>query len=301
MRKLRAYPGVYKCLSEFKPNTILFHGTCAWALRATARYAYDNPGVPLYVDSHEDSNNSGRSFVSRELLHKRFYGPIIRSSLPWIRKILAISTESIDFVTETYGVPRDKLEFYPLGGRPLPDDEYSLRRRRTRKRLGLTDDQIAITHVGKQHPGKKLVETLDAFSEVDERRLRLFVGGSLQDSIRAVAEQRMAADERVTYLGWQDREGLADLLCAADVYVQPGSQSATMQHSLCCRCAVILNDVPAHRVYQTGNGWFVSSRAELVAALREVVTADLAGMQANSFKIAQEMLDYSVLAERILR
>jgi 1,2-diacylglycerol 3-alpha-glucosyltransferase len=105
----------------------------------------------------------------------------------------------------------------------------------------------------------------------------------------------------VTFLGWQTREQIDDLLCAADVYLQPGTQSATMQHSLSCRCAVILDDVPAHEVYQRDNGWFVRSDDELELALRALGAADLPAMQANSYALAKEILDYRVLAERVLR
>jgi len=300
MRKLRMHPGVYERLREFRPETILFHGACGWELRAVARYVRDNPDVLLYIDSHEDKYNSARNFVSRELLHKRFYGPILRSALPATRRVLALSTETLDFVAEAYRVPREALEFYPLGGRVLDDEEYAARRHATRARLGLTEDQIAVIQSGKQTPRKKLIESLDAFAEVDNPRLRLFIAGTLQDSIRDAAQRRIAEDDRARFLGWQDREGLTDLLCAADVYLQPGTQSATMQQSLCCRCAVIIDDVPAHRPYQQENGWFVSDQSALIEALRAVGDADIGKMQRNSRRFAEEKLDYAVLAKRIL-
>jgi len=300
MRKLRIHPGVYEQLRLFRPDTILFHGTCGWELRAAARYVRDNPAVLLYVDSHEDKYNSARNLVSRELLHKRFYGPVLRSALPRIRRVLAFSTEAMDFVETTYGVPRDMLEFFPIGNHPIDDEEYDARRRSTRDRLGLADDQIAIVQSGKQQRRKKLIEALDAFAEVDDPRLRLFIAGSLQEEIREAAEQRIAADERVRFLGWQDREALTDLLCAADVYLQPGTTSATMQHSLCCRCAVILDDIPSHLPYQQQNGWFISGQSSLLAALREIGRANLEAMKANSRRFAEEKLDYAVLAKRVL-
>lgn len=300
MRKLRMHPGVYQQLRAFRPDTILFHGTCGWELRAAARYVRDNPAVLLYVDSHEDKYNSARDPVSRELLHKRFYGPVLRSALPHIQRVLAFSTEAMDFVETTYGVPRDMLEFFPIGNHPIADEEYDARRRATRDKLGLADDQIAIVQSGKQQRRKKLIEALDAFAEVDDPRLRLFIAGSLQEDIREAAEQRIAADERVRFLGWQDREMLTDLLCAADVYLQPGTTSATMQHSLCCRCAVILDDIPSHLPYQQQNGWFISGQSDLLAALREIGRADLEAMKANSRRFAEEKLDYAVLAKRIL-
>jgi 1,2-diacylglycerol 3-alpha-glucosyltransferase len=75
----------------------------------------------------------------------------------------------------------------------------------------------------------------------------------------------------------------------------------TMQHSLCCRCAVVLNDVPAHQVYKGDNGWLLGGSMTLSAVLREVGTADLSAMQRNSYLLACEMLDYRKLSRRILQ
>jgi hypothetical protein len=110
----------------------------------------------------------------------------------------------------------------------------------------------------------------------------------------------ISEDPRVEFLGWRSATELTDLLCAADVYLQPGTQSVTMQHSLCCRCAVILDDVPSHKVYVDGNGWLIGDRAPLEAALAGIAHADLPKMQERSLAIASGMLDYAKLANRIL-
>lgn len=301
MTKLRLNAGVYASLEEFSPDTILFHGTCGWELRTCARYARRHPDVALYVDSHEDWNNSARGFISREFLHRRYYGPILRSALPEIRKILCVTTESIDFVADLYQIPRDILEFFPLGGHPISDEEYSRRRLGAREKHGIADEEILLLQSGKQTRRKKLIESLQAFANCPEPRLRFFIVGVLQDDIREAAEALIANDPRVSYLGWQSPDKLTDLLCAADVYLQPGTQSATMQHSLCCRCAVILDDVPAHEVYNCGNGWLINDTLAISDILGEVCDADLEAMGFASYTIAREMLDYSKLSLRILR
>lgn len=303
VRKLRRHPGVMRLLTEFQPEAILFHGTCGWELLTAANYVKAHPHVPLYVDSHEDWNNSARTFTSRELLHRRYYGPILRRALPYVRKILCLSTESIDFVHELYRVPRDLLEFYPLGGRPVPDQEYELRRAAARSLYGLGPQEIAFVQSGKQTKRKKLIESLTAFAAVPNARFRLLIAGVLSEDIRKEATSLIASDPRVSFLGWKSPEELTSLLCAADIYLQPGTQSATMQNSLCARCAVILDDVPAHAVYYRENGWLIGPNRSLLSVLSDISTKnpDLARMQATSFEVAKSMLDYAVLAERVLR
>lgn len=300
MSKLRMNVGTYEALARFRPEVILFHGTCAWELRVVARYARRNPTVLLYVDSHEDWNNSARSFISREVLHRCYYGPVLRSVLSQIRKILCVSTESMDFVNTLYRVPRPYLEFFPLGGRPVPDEEYEKRRLATRLAHKLAEEDILLVQSGKQTKRKKLLESFRALAACQNPRLRLLVVGVLHSDIRVEADRLIAGDPRVRYLGWKSTDELTDLLCAADVYLQPGTQSVTMQHSLCARCAVILDDVPAHQVYLRDNGWLISKEKSLETILADLGNADLAAMQRNAFLVAKELLDYSILSRRVL-
>jgi hypothetical protein len=299
-RKLRVHTGVYALLEEFRPDSILFHGTCGWEIMTAARYARDNREVLFYIDSHEDQYNSARTFLSREVLHKLYYRFCLARAWPTACKVLCVSTETMDFVEATYRVPHEKLEFFPLGGRPIPSDEYAARRSAGRDRLGIADGEILLVQSGKQTRRKKLLQTLRAFAAAAPANARLLIAGTLDENIREEAARLIEATPGVEFLGWRSAEELTNLLCAADVYLQPGTQSATMQHSLCCRCAVIIDDVPSHRAYIDGNGWLINDRVPLESALAGITLADLAEMQERSFGIATRLLDYAQLANRIL-
>jgi len=298
-RKLRFHPGVYRLLEDFGPDVVLFHGGCGGELLTVSRYVGAHPKVRFFIDSHEDWNNSARKFLSRDVLHRLFYGPILRWSLPRAEKLLCISTETMDFAHDLYQVPRDRLEFFPLGGRPVPDSEYADRRLETRHSLRLNADTIALVQSGKQTKRKKLLESLAAFGQWKTAKARLFIAGTLDDEIRDQAMAMIGADERVIFLGWQSVDDLTSLLCAADIYLQPGTQSATMQHALCCRCAIILDDVPAHQVYHQDNGWLISEQQGLSAILENIHQSSLESMQSRSHQIALDLLDYDKLSRRI--
>lgn len=299
-RKLRVHVGVYRQLDEFHPQAMLFHGTCGWEVATAARYARDHPEVSFYIDSHEDRYNSARSLVSREVLHKLYYRYCLGRAWPFAEKILCVSLETMDFVEQTYRVPRGKLEFFPLGGRPVAAAEYARRRGATRRELGIGDGEVLLVQSGKQTRRKNLIQALHAFRAAARANARLKIAGTLDDDIRDEASRLIAEDSRAEFLGWRNAAELTDLLCAADVYLQPGTQSVTMQHSLCCHCAVIIDDVPSHRVYVDGNGWLINDRTPLEAALAGIADADLLQMQERSFAIASRMLDYAKLADRVL-
>ena len=92
---------------------------------------------------------------------------------------------------------------------------------------------------------------------------------------------------------------MTNLLCAADIYVQPGTQSVTMQQSLCCRCVVILDKVKSHYPYVNENGWLIQSQEELNDIINSIDKVDLSKMQRKSFKIACKLLNYVTLSKRI--
>lgn len=303
MRKLRIHLKVLDLLIFLKPDAILFHGTCGWELNTVARYKKSNPSVRLYVDSHEDFNNSARSWSSKWLLHYCYYRVILRQNLEWIEKILCVNMAAISFVNDFYGVPIEKIEFFPLGGRVFSDQEYSVVRNEARAQYGVSADQIVFVQSGKIDSTKKLVESLITFAKIDGSRYRFFVAGHLQEDIAEAVKALIRNDDRVLFLGWKTPDELRNLLCAADVYVQPGTQSATMQMSLCCRCAVILDDVPSHKPFMNDNGWLIGDISSLEDAFRLAAGSvdRLAIMSQNAAAIASRLLDYKSLAARLYR
>jgi hypothetical protein len=302
MRKLRLHPGVLDLLRRIRPEIVLFHGLCGWELNAVARYKAENPDVRLYVDSHEDQNNSARTFVSRRLLHRLYYAAIIRHCRRSFDKILCVSLETMEFVRRTYGVPQSQLEFYPLGGRVFDDAEYATRRERGRRDAAVSEGEVLLLQSGKMSRRKKVLESLRAFARTPGEHLRLALAGSLDADLRAEAERLIGADSRVRFLGWKSPEELNDLLCGADVYVQPGTQSATMQMALCARCPVILDDVPSHAPFVAGNGWLLRGPGDLEKAFAAVAAQceSLPAMAEQSLQIARRLLDYRTLAARVL-
>lgn len=301
MAKLRMHPGVYARIDAFRPDAILFHCACGWEIRTAARYVRANPNVRLYIDSHEDFVNSARSWVSKWLLHYAYYRPILRSSLDAVAKVLPVSISCLEFLRDFYGVPEAKLEFYPLGGAVPDDEEYADRRSRTRAELGVTNGEVLIVQSGKIDRTKKLVEALEAFSAVPDPVLRFVVPGLIQPDVADRVEQLVQADPRIHLLGWKSPDELRSILCAADVYCQPGTQSATMQMSVASRCAILLDDITSHQPYLDGNGWLVGVKSTLLDAFKDISRNKdgLAAMGRQSHALALRMLDYRQLAKRI--
>jgi len=298
--KFRAHPGVLCLLRDVNPDVIVFHGSAGWELLTVYKYVKKNREVVFNIDSHSDATNSAKGFWSREILHRIFYGMILRRAMSLTGPLLCVAPSVMDFANKVYKVPNDKLEFYPLGGRIPSNCEYKEARNEIRNLLGLQSDDILVVQTGKLNSQKKLILSLNEFISVPNDKLFFAVAGVLQDDIKLECKDIFSKDKRIKFLGWQSSSSLTKLLCAADIYLQPGTQSATMQHSLCCRCAVILDDIPGHEFYMENTGWVISGEFTIARILSEIEFSVLEDKKLSAFNFAKNKLDYAKLARRVL-
>lgn len=301
-QKIRAVVGLYRTLEELAPDVIMCHGLQAWSVRDVIRYKKAHPAVKLYADTHADYNNSGTNWLSLHVLHRIFYRHLVRLVLPYLDRYFYVADECRQFSHEVYGIPNEKMEFYPLGGTLLSDGEYAAIRAKRRAELGLGENDRLYIHSGKLDALKRTDELLRAFSAVDDPHAVLAVIGSIPREREAVLLPLIAADKRIRYLGWKSGEELQEYLCAADLYCQPGSQSATMQNALCRYCPVMLYPHPSHTVdYDRGEVLWVKTQADMEAVFRSLAAdpAQLAPLRENAERLARELLDYRKLAARL--
>lgn len=303
MRKLRMHPGLNEELNRLKPDVIMFHGMCGFELLTVTNYIKRNPSIRFYADCHEDKYNSATNFLAKNILYRCFYIPIIRVCNKYIDKVFYITHESKLFCNEVYDLDDNNLEFFPLGGVVHSDQCYEGIRNESRSKLKIQPSDTVFFQSGKFDAKKRLLQSIKSFSKTAGTNLKYIIAGDVQDELQKEFYGLLEADSRIVFLGWVNSEELIDLLCMADVYVQPGSQSATMQMSIAARCAVILDDVPSHRHIFRDNGFLVKTDEDLSSAFSkfEKASALIQSMSENSYEFAKENLDYARLAERLTK
>ena len=124
------------------------------------------------------------------------------------------------------------------------------------------------------------------------------IPADMEDTLRPLLER----DSRVVYLGWKPAEDLLEYLCAADLYCQPGSVSATMQNAICCGCPVL--SFPHESYVETldcGEFFWVRSQEDMVSVFSGLASAPerLEPMTEGAWRCAREILDYRKLAARL--
>lgn len=301
MNKVRQYDNVYNLIDEFSPDVILFHGVAAYDLLTVAKYKKNNPDVKFYVDSHADENNSGSNWISKNILHKIFYKNIIKKAYFYIDKIFSITYETKMWLQKIYNIKEIKIEDFPLGGYILNEEERTKIRKKIRKQLELKDSDMLFVHSGKMDKLKLTQELLQAFIKVNKQNLKLVIIGSISEKQKGDIEKLLKKNNKIFYLGWKSTDELLEYLCACDLYVQPGSQSATMQNAVCCNSAVALYPHKSHVFLLHDSAFYIESIEDMVNLFNEISvnTEILENKRKLSFKIACEKLDYRKLAKRL--
>ncbi|ENQ4672751.1 glycosyltransferase family 4 protein [Vibrio cholerae] len=299
--KIRKVSKLESFLYDFKPDVILFHGVAGYEMLTVAKYKQDNPVVKLYIDSHEDYHNSGTVWLSRFFQYKVFNRWMVRHIRKHVDKFLYLSYESRDFCQELYGIKNEEMEFYPLGGNIIGSDIKHQFKSEIRQQLDLSRDDILIVHSGKFAKEKRTAELLSSFLSVPGDNLKLVLIGSIPEDMQSILQPLIVADDRVTFAGWMNSEQLVKYLSAADLYVQPGSQSATMQNAICCGTPVALFPYESHKPYIMGNGLFIENNVDYIGMFTALADnkLDLAAMSTASYEIAYNLLDYKKLAARL--
>lgn len=301
-KKVRAFRGVYDILEREKPDLIFCHNTQFFSILDVIRYKKDHPAVKFYADTHAAYNNSGTNWLSLHVLHRGLYRYLTKKAFPYLEKYFYISDECRQFSHEVYDIPNEKMEFYPLGGTLLSDEEYAAIRAKRRAELGLGEGDRLYIHSGKLDADKRSDDLFRAFSAVDDPHAVLAVIGSIPKVRKSILLPLIAADKRIRYLGWTTGAELQEYLCAADLYCQPFSQSATMQNALCRSCPVMLYPRPSYTAdYDWGEVLWIKTQADMEAAFRSLAAdpAQLKPLRENAKKIARELLDYRKLAARL--
>ena len=302
--KLRVVDGLYDLLESFAPDVVMSHNLAYWSVLDVIRYKKNHPEVRFYADTHTSVYNSGRNWISLHIQHRMLYRYLTQRALPYLESYFYVGATEREFSKENYGVPLERMEYFPLGGNPPEGKDYLEKRAKRRGELNLSEDEVLLLHSGKLDPLKRTKELLEAFAAVPELKAKLAIIGAVPENEKQNLLPLMEADQRVVYLGWKKAPELLEYLCACDLYCQPGSVSATLQNAVCCGSAIL--SYP-HMIYTEGldygNILWAESRADMEETFRNIADEkiDLEALRAGSRKCAQELLDYRVLAARLYR
>lgn len=294
-KKVRVFEGVYDLINQISPDVIYCHNSQYWNILDVVKYKRNNPRVLFYIDTHTSKMNSAQTWLSLNVLHKLYYKTLLKVAIKYSDGYFYVGEDEKEFSNQVYNIPITNMKYYPLGGTLLSKDEFELFREEKRKELNVYKDELLLIHTGKLDELKKTELLLRAFSSVPDLKAKLVIIGSIPKSREAIIEPLINNDNRIAFLGWKSGNELQKYLCAADLYCQPGSVSATLQNAICNYCAIM--SYP-HKSYVKALDFnqfiWTKDYNEIVDSLIKIdkgeINIDI--LKCNSEECAKELLDY---------
>jgi len=229
------YMGLYSALKKMNPDIIFLHNPqildvediCNYMMEANLDSSRDKL-VRLYIDSHSDYSNSARNFLSKHILHGILWRSKVQKLVPYTTKFYGVLPARVDFLLERYQTPKDKTELLVMG----MDDELAEKAKETsimeetKKKLGIIDGEFVIITGGKiDHAKRQTFHLLDAIKNIDNPKLKLIVFGSVVEDMREDFDAKVAADDRISYLGWIGADDTYPYFAISDLVIFPGRHS----------------------------------------------------------------------------
>lgn len=296
--KIQKAKKIIEYLNEIKPDTILYHGMCGYELMDVAKYVKKN-GISFYIDSHENFLNTAKTPIAR-LAYKYIHGYFIKKALPYARKILYVGMPERFFLKTLYHIPDHRMELFSLGGNLLPSEKRRQYRKEIIEKYRFPEDAIICAHSGKMIRGKKTEEVIRAFKNIADKRMRLLIFGMIPDEMESILLPLIETDDRIYFLGWKEAKEQELILGGTDLYLQPGTASATAQVALCYGCALLVNHL--YKELMEDAVFYEEDQQGIEHVLNNITkdTQLLRIMQDKGRRIAEKKLDYARLAERYL-
>ncbi|WP_074911486.1 glycosyltransferase family 4 protein [Proteiniclasticum ruminis] len=278
--KLRLYEGLYILLEEKKPDLIFMHGIQFLDIKTVIKYIKANPNCTLVADNHASYYNSGKNFISREILHKIIHKKTIQKALPNIEKIYQLAPGCKDFAINMYNIPEEKMEYLYLGADTEKIDFIMKEdtKAKVRKELKINDDDFVFITGGKLSKGKNIKSLLISLKKIHSEKIKLIIFGAFSDDIREEMNDLISKDDRVRYIGWLRGDEVYDYYLASDAAIFPGTKSALWEQAICSGLPLVCRRWPGMEYVDVGgNVLFVENdinefieKIELLATDKEI-------------------------------
>lgn len=260
------------------------------------------PEVKIFADVSTTSYNSAMTFFSM-CFHKIFYKKWIKKNEKYFNKIYYVAPECKKFLINVYKINEGKLFFSPLPCEVIESNQRKKMRNEFEQKYGLNSGNIIFSHTGKYDERKLTIELIDSFMKTTDNRFRLFLAGSFSNSIQKKAMEKIGKDKRIVYLNFFSKEELIFLLCATDLYLQPGTASQTAQTAMGCGCPLVVANIPVYKELIRENGYIIENIKEIDDIFKDISNGGIAldEMSKNSFLVAKNLLDYKKIVDNIYR
>lgn len=226
--KLKRYVGLYENIKKIEPDVIFLHSSQIMDVQDLIRYKKENPNVKIYVDNHCDYSNSATNWLSKYILHGIIWKKKAWQLNPYVEKFYGVLPARVDFLTERYKLPKDRVELLVMG----MDDEKAEEadkpevKAKIRQQFSYTEEDFVVITGGKiDHAKRQTLLLMEAVKKINNPHLKLLVFGSVVEDMKKPLTELCDSDDRITYIGWVQADETYPYFAASDLAVFPGRHS----------------------------------------------------------------------------
>ena len=209
---------------------------------------------PVVLDNHAYGGQKKDPAYGKEvsflgclgiLYHKLFrmvLGPYVRKK---VDAYISVSPFCRAWFSKEYGVNYDHIIVIPLGADATLFRKDLEAREKTRRELGIENDEILVIYAGKITPGKNIELLVRAIAPLihENKKLKLLLIGSVEKGYLAKLERVMKEQKILSnaiFHGLVANDKLNNYYNAGDIGVWPGSTSITIWEAMAAGLPVIL-------------------------------------------------------------
>ena len=253
LNRFRRLSGVSRILKTENPDLIFLHGIHL-NLREAINYKNKiNKNCKVIFDYHGDFSNSGKNWLSIQLLHKILWKQFLYIYLKKVDKIFYVTPSSANFLNQVYSIPYDNMHLLYLGADV--DLIYKKKseniRNIIRSKFLIDKTDLVIFSGGKLTPSKKTELLIEAFFKLNNKKSHLFIiGDSSEKDTKYKNEllKKSKSNKRIHFIGWLSSDDVYDYMIASDLAVYPSSQSVLWQQSICSELPLIVGLVNGQEI-----------------------------------------------------
>ncbi len=306
--KLKRYVGLYENIKKIEPDVIFLHSSQIMDVKDIIRYKKENPQVKIYVDNHCDYSNSATNWLSKHILHGIIWKKKAWQLNPYIEKFYGVLPARVDFMTERYGLPKDRVELLVMG---MDDDKAEEAdkpevKAEIRQRFGYAEDDFVVITGGKiDHAKRQTLLLIEAVKNIKNPHLKLLVFGSVVEDMKKPLTELCDSDDRINYIGWVQADDTYPYFAASDLAIFPGRHSVMWEQVAGQGIPMVVKywDGTTH-VDVGGNVEFLyqDSVEEIQSVLEKLMTKGEAynKMQKNAGEKGKKVFSYRQISRRAI-
>ena len=231
--KLKVYPTLIEKIDTEKPEILFIHGPQFLDLLKISKYLRKRK-IKVYVDNHADFYNSGKNWISRNILHKIIWKFCAKSVESYVEKFYGVLPARVDFLHEIYNIKKNLCELLVMGA----DDDFvegALKANNiinTRIKYNIKNDDFLIVTGGKINSNRpETISLMRAIKQLENQKVKLIVFGSVSKELKKEFDSLIETNN-IIFAGWQDVKGTYNIMGCADLIIFPGLHSVMWEQAV---------------------------------------------------------------------